>query len=126
MPNEQEKTILTQKIRDPRDGQENSWIDIFEVKVKNNTDTSPTIYTKSIITDENMYKGEINEKRPVSENTIQNGAVTTSKISPEFIGRAELQRDTEYHNKIFGSDNHQDYSIIFFYTSSSTSEVNTT
>lgn len=158
MPDEQEKTILTQKIRDPREGQENPWIEVFKIKVKD-IDSSPAIYTNSIITNNNMYKGNdtnkkpvstetiqlgaiknaamyqpsdedindpkknINQKdRPVSTDTIQDGAITTSKISPNFINEDSLQHGN--HVKIFGSNEHKDYKITFFYTSAS-SELST-
>lgn len=145
MPNEQEKTILTQKIRDPRDEQENPWIDIFEIKVKN-TDSSPIIYTNSIITNDNMYKGdEDNSKkpvstetiqpgaiksitmysteddsqdayRPVSTNTIQNNAITTSKIEKGAITTEKISSTYIEPVELTGGENSNDYILKIAYT----------
>lgn len=77
MPDEQEKTILTQKIRHPDPNKSNPWIDILEIKEKkdNSNNTETIIYTNSIITNKNMYQGSENENKPVSTETIQSGAI---------------------------------------------------
>ena len=111
---QEERTILTQKIRDPRNN--NQWIEIF--KIKENKNQEPVIYTKSIITHSNMYKGESGtEEKPVAADVIQDGAITNAamyKITDDEI--KELKTDTEKQEKQskrpVSSDTIQDNAVI--------------
>lgn len=112
----EEKTILTQKIRDPRPNNNNQWIEIF--KIKENENKEPIIYTKSIITHNNMYKGGSDtEEKPVAADVIQDGAITNAamyKITDTKIEELKTPEEKQLaqNKRPVSSDTIQDDAIV--------------
>ena len=93
MPEETD-IILTQKIRNPNNSDEDKWIDIFKIDKNKNI-----IFTKAIVTTDNleensvtyekMYNGDDPDLKPVRSDTIQNYTIQNTamyQISDEELG----------------------------------------
>ena len=92
--------ILTQKIRDPREGQERKWYSPFfitddnEVHINGKLNSKNAVNTKNIatgaVTGDKIYSSNNNEERPITKNHIKNEEVTFEKLDSNTIAKNRI------------------------------------
>jgi len=101
--------ILTQKIRDPRMGQERKWYSPFfitddnKVHINGELNSENAVNTKNIatgaVTGNKIYSSQNNDDRPITKNHIKNGEITFEKLDPNTIAKNRINP-----NATLGSD----------------------
>lgn len=92
--------ILTQKIRDPREGQERKWYSPFfitddnKVHINGKLNSENAVNTKNIVagavTGDKIYSSNNNEERPITKNHIKNEEVTFEKLNSNTIAKDRI------------------------------------
>lgn len=92
--------ILTQKIRDPREGQEREWYSPFfitddnEIHINGKLNSENAVNTKNIaakaVTGNKIYSSNNNDDRPITKNHIKNGEITFEKLDSNTIVKSRI------------------------------------